>query len=193
MKIQRVAVVLFLGLLLLTTFACGGSAGQGSSSTPTPTWATYSNSSRGISMQYPQNWVKTENQSGSAYVIIFSSPAHSDSTYAERLSIFVSHSEQPVVNLSDWVDTCILTLRTSQTGFNLSESSATTLAGMPARKLVYTGKSIKYPSNYSTECMQIISVKDNNIVYTIGFAADITTYDSDVKTAQQMIDSFTIY
>lgn len=187
MKIAKAAVILLIGLLLVTAFACGGGSEQGSNPTltPSPSWATYSNSSLGFSIQYPQDWGKVESQNGSLSIVVFGTGARSDSIYGEGFAI----SKKPGLSaiLSVWVNGTIISLR-EYAGFNLVESSAATLAGMPAHKFVYTWED----DPYSVKCMEIISVK-NNYVYYIEFRTDITTYDSDVTTAQHMLDSFVIY
>ena len=175
MKIQRSAVVLLLGMLLVTTLACGGES---------ITWAIYSNSSLGISIQYPQDWTKSEGESGG---VSFFTPK-TDASDLGIVVVSVYEQEQPVT-LSEWVDELIRVLSAGQTGFELSESSATTISDMLAQKVVYTYRS----GQYSVKCIEVVSVKDNNIVYTIEFLADVTTYNRDVKTVQPMIDSFVIY
>ncbi len=182
MKIVKAAVVLLLGLLLVTAFACGGGSEQEAAPAG---WTTYSNSSLGISIQYPQDWGKVELQNGSITTIAFGFGKRSDSIYGEMVAVGVDDGLS--ATLSEWVEGTIITLR-EYTGFNLVESSAATLAGMPAHKFVYTWED----DSYSVKCMKIISVK-NNYVYYIDLITDVATYESDLKTAQQMIDSFVIY
>jgi hypothetical protein len=186
MKIQKAAVVLLLGLLLVTTLACSCSE-QGSNPTPPSGWSTYSNTSYGISIQYPEEWITIETQNSSISCVCFGTGPRSDSTYVAGLLICVDDLGQPVI-LSEWVSESLSYWRESCVDFNLTDSSITTIADMPAQRFIYTYKD----DQYSVKCMHIISVK-SNVVYDIAFRTDAATYDIDVKTAQQMIDSLVIY
>lgn len=185
MKIVKAAVGLLLGVLLITAFACsGGSSEQGSTPTPTPAWATYSNSSLGISIQYPQDWTKVEGAAGT--VVTFQSPQSSASDdFLENLNIVVEDLSSQPMTLSEYVELNVNMLKQYIPSYKLIDSSSTTLAGMPAQKLVYTGEL----QQYALKWMQIISIK-NNVAYVISYTATESSYSSNLETAQHMIDSF---
>lgn len=183
MKIVRLAVVLLMGLLLVTAFACsGGGSGQGSTPTPAPAWATYSNSELGISIQYPQDWEKWETGADGA---TFVSPTADADVKPGIVFVSVMKEESPIT-LSDHVDEWILGMKLYSPSDNISESSETTVADMPAHKFVVTSTSNEQSL---MKRLEIHTIK-NNTVYIITYITFESVYPNYLETAQQMIDSF---
>ncbi|MFA5055617.1 MAG: hypothetical protein WC562_05525 [Dehalococcoidia bacterium] len=184
MKIVKSSIALLLVLLLVTTFACGGSGPQ-SNPTPLPGWSTYSNSSLGISMQYRQDWTKVEGQFD---VVEFFSPLTGESSPQGVLMIYVHDALN--MTLSERVDEWISYREKSVQDFNLSESNVTTIAGIPAHKVVYTWEDEDY--GFLMKNMEIHAIKDST-EYIIIYMVYESAYANYLDTAQQMIDSFVIY
>jgi len=181
MKTVKASVVLLLGMLLVTTFACGGSAGQGTNPTPTPVWATYTNVSNGFSIQYPQDWTKLERINDVIFIKeVQSAPA--------VVFISVYEEEQGTTVDDDYVDQCILAMRLYSPGDNISESSETTVAGMPAHKFICINTSAQTPMKR----MEIHTIKDN-MLYITTYMTSESVYPAYLTTVQQMIDSLVIY
>ena len=65
----------------------------------------------------------------------------------------------------------------------LLESNTTTLAGLPAHKMVFT--------NLGLKTMQIWTIKDDR-VYTITYVAEEEDFQDDLDVAEKMIKSFQI-
>ena len=63
------------------------------------------------------------------------------------------------------------------------ESNATTLADLPAHKIVF--------SNLGTKTMQVWTIEDNRI-YTITYVAEEEDFEEDFQVAERMIQSFEI-
>lgn len=176
MKIVKAAVVLLIGMLFVTAFACGG--GQ-----KPVTWATYSNSSLGFSIQYPQNW--TEWETGTDR-ITFVSPTADAAAKPGIVSVSVYKEEEPLILNADYVDKCILAMKLYSLADNISESSESTVAGMPAHKFVVSSTS----ANQSLmKRMEVHTIK-NNTIYIISYITFESAYPDNLATAQQMIDSF---
>jgi hypothetical protein len=180
MKIVKATVVLLLGMLLVTAFACGGGSEQEAAPAG---WATYSNSSLGFNIQYPQDWKNWEGLVGD---VTFVTPT-TDASVPPAV-IFVSVYEENLT-LSQHVDECILAMKSSSLGYNIPESSETTVAGMPAHKFVVTCKS---KDQSLMKQMDVHTIK-NNTVYIITYMVFESDYPIYLDTAQHMIDSFVIY
>ena len=179
MRIVRVAVVLLLGVLLVTAFACAGGSGQGSAPAG---WSTYSNSSLGFSIQYPQDWTKWEGRMGA---VMFVTPKGS---IASAIVMIGCYDAETATLTDDYVNECILALKSTFPDANVSESSAITVDGMPAHKFVYTTNT----NNSLMKAMDIHSIKDSKD-YTVYYLAASANYTVNLETVQQMIASFKFY
>jgi hypothetical protein len=145
----------------------------------------YENSTYGIRIQYPSSWTKQESQNQSSNDIVkFSSTAR---TAPASLAITGGKPAPQSIPLQLYINASIYALRQSFDNFSLIESNATTLAGFPAYKIVYTG--IIPSSGLELEFMQVLTIKDSkNFVITFGtLPTDFSTY---LPTTQKMIDSF---
>src|SRR5205823_9533128 len=78
-------------------------------------------------------------------------------------------------------------LRHSFDNFSLIDSNATTLAGFPAHKIVYTA--VLPSSGLELKFMQILTIKDSKS-FVITFGTLPTNYSRYLPTIQKMIDSF---
>jgi hypothetical protein len=85
-----------------------------------------------------------------------------------------------------WSNASINELRQSFPGFNITESNATTLAGIPAHKIVY--KSLT-PSGREIELMQVWTIKGSK-VFIITYGALSQDFPTYLPTIQKLIDSF---
>jgi hypothetical protein len=145
----------------------------------------YENSTYGIRIQYPSSWLKEESHNQSSNDIVkFSSTAR---TAPASLAITGGKPAPQSIPLQLYINASIDVLKHSFDNFSLVESNATTLAGFPAYKIVYTG--IIPSSGLELKFMQILTIKDSkNFVITFGtLPTDFSTY---VPTIQKMIDSF---
>jgi len=94
------------------------------------------------------------------------------------------------MTLSERVDEWISYREKSVQDFNLSESNVTTIAGIPAHKVVYTWEDEDY--GFLMKNMEIHAIKDST-EYIIIYMVYESAYANYLDTAQQMIDSFVIY
>jgi hypothetical protein len=147
---------------------------------------TYQNSSYGISVQHPSNWIGEENHNATSpgRIVKFSSP---QGTPPATLNIIGGNRLPLNMSLEQFSAASINNLRQSLPLFNLLESSSTTLGGFPAHKVVYIadvapGSGVKF--------MQVWTIKDARyfIITDASLPSDFSNY---LPTIQHMTDSST--
>jgi hypothetical protein len=74
-------------------------------------------------------------------------------------------------------------IKINSTEGQILESNLTTLAGLPAHKIVFTDAGLQK--------MQVWTIKDDRI-FTITYEADEEDFQNDLQVAQGMIESFQI-
>ena len=144
----------------------------------------YENSTYGIRIQYPSNWIKQESQNQSSNLIVgFKSPPGTRFAY---ITIERGGHVPQNISLEQFSNATINELRQLFPGFNLTESNSTTLAGIPAHKIEYTSIT---QSGRELELMQVWTLKDaRDFIITYGsLSRDFSSY---LPTIQKMIDSF---
>jgi len=146
------------------------------------TFLTYKNPTYGIQIQYPSTWIKVVNQSSHEIVRFISPPG----TVHASLGIIVRTGASQLIPLQVYVNAGIDVLKKIFSGFNLINSNATTLGGVPAQKMVYTAN---LPSGPKLKFLQYFAIRDNtSYVITSGtLPGDFATY---VPTLEKMITSF---
>jgi len=143
---------------------------------------SYKNSIHRITIAYPSNWVKKESQNRSSNdIVTFISPSGS-----ELVNI---RGGQPALNISleQWSGTAIDLLRKSFTNFTLVVSNSTTLSGLPAREIVFSGT---IPSSgHEIKVLELLTIKDGSRFW---IAAFVNPNDFSIfqPTLQKMINSF---
>jgi hypothetical protein len=146
------------------------------------TFLTYTNSAYGIKVQYPSTWTRSANQSSNEIVRFISPPG----TVPVSLNIIVKPGLSQSIPLQLYVNAGIDILKKSIPNFDLISSNATTLGGVPAEKMVYTGN---LPSGLKLKLIQSFAIKDTTgyIVTSGTLPDDFTSY---LPTVQKMISSF---
>ena len=146
---------------------------------------TYQNSTYGISVQHPSNWIKEENHNSTSpgHIVKFSSP---QGTPPATVNIIGGNRLPLNMSLEEFSAASINNLRQSFPRFNLLESSSTTLGGFPAHRVVYTAE---VAPGFGVKFMQVWTIKDaRDFIITDGsLPSDFSNY---LPTIQHMINSF---
>src|SRR5665647_921200 len=137
--------------------------------------ATYE--SGNFTIQYPSDWKNAT---------LRTTFSDSFSVLSGGTSVTAMSMNMSVGSLSSYSNSRIETLK-SNSNYTLIESGNTTLAGNPAYKAVYT---LNY-EGISGKLKEIWTIKEGKI-YSITYTATPGNYDTNVETAQKMIDSFQI-
>jgi hypothetical protein len=177
--IKKTAIVLIGAVLIVSVLASGCTFNVGNTSTST-TSTTYT-SAKGYSIKYSSDWSKPEEQQSGSFVV-FLTPTNN---VTENLNV-------QVVNLSasDTLATVTDDVISNVQGydnFKQIEATNTTLAGLPANKIVYTATI----HDDQLKLLQMWTVKDGK-AYVITYKGSGTNYGTHLSAAQQMIDSFQI-
>jgi hypothetical protein len=102
---------------------------------PNNNFITYQNSTYGITIQYPTDWLIHESHGEVPHgIVLFRTPL--ETTFAS-LNIY-GGDLSPYMSFQQYVEGTIYQLSTQFQNFNLIESSPTSLDGYPAQKLLYT-------------------------------------------------------
>lgn len=150
---------------------------------------TYQNSTAGIKLQYPSNWVKQENgtrQDTQTDLVTFTPP-----TINSNASLDIT-----VDDITDSLGTTLAQYGSDEIGslkqqfanndFKLIDSkSSIILAGLPAYRIVYTS----VDQNTTTKDMEIGAINGGK-VYLLTYEAGPNEYDKYLPIALKMIDSF---
>ena len=152
---------------------------------------SYENPTYGITIQYPSNWMASTNQLPTYNSIIgFYSPLESLSDvlpveFALSITTYTNN-----ISLDEY--TKITRTALEQQGMEISESSATTLAGNPAHKITFLpGDQIAQNSPVEFKFMQIFTIIGNK-VYSLSYNAEASKFSTHLNTIQQMLDSVKI-
>lgn len=149
-------------------------------------YETYNNS--GIEITYPSTgWEVQEpignSWSNSTVIVNFIKPVNNN-----VLNVVIERLPDKGITVDDYVDNGLSYLKNSSTiSFNIMEMKNTTLAGNPAKKIVFT--ITNGTNNY--KIMEVATIKEDN-AYIITYLANEDRYLSDIKQVQNMIDSFKI-
>ena len=152
---------------------------------------SYENPTYGITIQYPSNWMASTNQLPTYNSIIgFYSPLEglSDVLPVEFALSITTYTNN--ISLDEY--TKITRTALEQQGMEISESSATTLAGNPAHKITFSpGDQIAQNSPVEFNFMQIFTIIGNK-VYSLSYNAEASKFSTHLNTIQQMLDSVKI-
>ena len=148
------------------------------------TWLIYQNSTLGIKIQYPSNWIKVEGRNNNNLVKFFPPEVKSGSIHA-FIQVRVVNIPTPMQNkisLEQYTQKELNQLRKS---FTITDSHASTIAANhnPAHTILYGAEDFKG--------MKIWTIKDSSI-YLITYAAKTEKYPIYLPTIQKMVSSFNI-
>ena len=177
---SKKSAVLMIGAVLIVSVLMSGCTFNVGNTSSTPSSTTYT-SAKGYSIKYSSDWGKPEEQNNGTFVV-FLTPANN---VTENLNV-------QVVNLSanDTLATVtddVISTAQDYANFKQIEATNTTLAGLPAYKIVYTATI----DGDQLKLLQTWTVKDGK-AYVITYKGFPTNYDTHLSAAQQMIDSFQI-
>jgi eukaryotic-like serine/threonine-protein kinase len=151
---------------------------------PNETWLTYRNSTLGVKIQYPSDWIKVEGRNNNNLVKFFPPEIRSGSIHAfiQVRVVNIPTSMQDKISLEQYTQKELNQLRKS---FNITDSHASTIAANhnPAHTILYGAEDFKG--------MKTWTIKDSRI-YLITYAAKTEKYPIYLPTIQGMINSFNI-
>jgi hypothetical protein len=160
--------------------------------TTMPSFLTYHNSTYGINIQYPSDWLYKGNEISNDSVqsiVTFASPLLFTSNSNKSIPVVTVGIEKlPFYNvpLDLYTNLTINQLRKSDPGFSLLGSNDVSFAAIkPAHKIVFT-------SDSGRKTMAVYAIKGDKAYIIDYIAGSGATYSNYGLIAQKMIDSFQI-
>ena len=144
----------------------------------------YENPSLRMKIEYPFDWIKTDNRATASNPIVSFSPPQEGFS---KLFIEVSKSSSGNVTLSEYANNQIEKLGSMLLSFRLVESSPTTIDGTQAEMIVYTFML----QNIEFKKMEIWTIKDSRL-YTINYIAEENRYSTYLPVVKKMLNTFTV-
>jgi hypothetical protein len=176
--IKKTAMLLVGAVLIVSVLASGCTFNVGTpSASPTNTYE----SPRGFTIKYSSDWSKPQEQQNGA-IVLFLTPTNNET---ENLNVQVANLSATDTLASITQD--VKSNAQSYDNFTQIEATNTTLAGLPAYKIVYTAT----VDGDQLKALQTWTVKDGK-AYAITYKGAPSNYNTYLSAAQQMIDSFQI-
>lgn len=145
---------------------------------------TYEDITTGISIQFPSNWEKSVNLDN---FVTFRAPPETDTRiYPAALGLKIQELASKSVLLQEVTKVQISELKKSNPNLEFSESISTTLAGIPAYRVVFTATD---NNQVERKAMQIWTIIDNKAIL-ITYKAQPDKYSTYLPTIERMISSF---
>lgn len=150
----------------------------------TEDFETWTNTQYGIIIQYPANWEVDEEPN--VGIVAFGPSSESIS-----VEIFVDN-QYPGTTLDEYQETLIKVYKTFLLeDLEVVEIGKTTLSGLPAKSVTFTGKIKQQDVSIDVKMTQVFTIKDD-IAYRIQYGSAQSQYPVYLSTATKMIDSFKI-
>lgn len=142
----------------------------------------YFNFTKGIRMKYPCTWFKEERMTEPAIVAFLSSPEGPTDRFRENVNVMME-SLPPGATFQNYIE---FTLQQTQyvPGFQLVESTPSTIASLPGYRFGYT----YFNGPVHLRCQQFFINKGVK-VFTITYTAETTSYDKFLSMVESMIES----
>ncbi|MDP3973756.1 MAG: PsbP-related protein [Candidatus Daviesbacteria bacterium] len=152
-----------------------------------PKTKTYTNSTYGLSLEYPEGWSMRENPAA-GIVVAFGSPKESsDDKFVDNVNVsFTDLSSKGDLTLEQLTDAWLKETE-SAPDFNLLDRKSTSTAGEAAEQLVYSYNS----KGMDTKGMVVIT-KKGEMAYIVTYTAEQTSYDNFVDAANTVVTSLRI-
>ena len=151
----------------------------------TNNYLTYQNSTLGMQIRYPSNWIKNNTISGQ--YVLFDSPQTYKRHHLTEVRVLAGVRNSSSTNLTHTLNDEINTARNYTTNFHLISSNTTSsLAGQHAYRFEFT-----YSSGSPRELIETGTVVDSKVYYIQALSV-ADQYRNYFQTIQMIIDSFKI-
>lgn len=146
---------------------------------------TYHNSTYGVQMDYPDNWL-AEPAVEEFSIVTFYSPYENDVDALADYMFIAYEIVIPGTSLADYTDSITkMVKQTEGDNLDIIDSRQTTIAGLPGHRLTYTSFLVGIGE---TKITAIWTINDGR-AYLFYFGALKSTYDGYISTAEKMFDS----
>jgi hypothetical protein len=149
----------------------------------------YANSDHGIRIEYPANWKPNEHPYGDKFIVDFTSTLkNSSDVFPATITVSIETLKQ-IIPLDVYTNAIVAKAKQSLPGFQLIDSNATMLAGIPAHKIVYTFESADPAIQLPFKSMNVWTIKEGK-TYNFSYTQTRSQYIKYLPVLGHMISSF---
>jgi serine/threonine-protein kinase len=149
----------------------------------------YTNPNHGIRIDYPVNWELDEHHYNDKFIAHLTSTLKNSSDISPATITISVETLKKNISLDNYTNTNLAKAKQSLPRFQLIESNATTLAGTPAHKIVYTFLSPDPAIQIPFKSMNIWTIKQGK-AYNISYTQTKSQYIEYLPVLVHMIKSF---
>jgi hypothetical protein len=149
--------------------------------TALPDFFWYIDTDEGIKIKYPSDWTVSDRNLKRNDIIKFFSPEFDSGSETATAAVFLKISPSSGISLDE------LAARENEGTQNtrVLEDRGTDLAGLQAYEIIY----YEYDPDRTLKVKSIFTIEDDDI-YRINYAADVSTFDDYLPMVEEMIQSF---
>ena len=151
----------------------------------------YTNPDHGIRINYPANWKLDEHHYTDKFIAHLTSTLKNSSDVSPATFTVSVETLKKNISLDNYTNANLAKAKQSLPHFQLIESNATTLAGIPAHKIVYTFLSPDPAIQIPFKSMNIWTIKHGK-AYNISYTQARSQFTKYLEVTEHMINSFTI-
>lgn len=167
------------------------STGAPSNATTPNNFLVYSNPNHGIRIDYPANWKLDEHPYTDKFIALLTSTLKNNSDVSPATFTVSVETLKKNVSLDNYTNANLAKAKQSLPRFQVIDSNATILAGIPAHKIVYTFVSPDPAIQIPFKSMNIWTIKQGK-AYNISYTQARSQYNKYLEVIEHMINSFRI-
>jgi len=194
-KNTKIASSLFLALTIQLSIVVIGLSDSVYAQAGEP-FKTYQNPKFGLTLAYPPNWSVDELRkdpaaaSNNSIVAIFKSPSQGQNDkYLENVIINIQGPRSDIKSLETYTQNSLKAFNNMSDTIKILKSGADTLAGLPARELIYSSTGIP---GLNLEKRQVFTVLNNNTAYVVTYGAEQPEFQKNIQNIEKLINSIKI-
>lgn len=156
----------------------------------------YQNPKFGLTLFYPPTWSVDELRkdpaaaSNNSIVAIFKSPKQGNNdTYLENVIINIQGPRSDIKSLETYTQNSLKEFNNMSDTIKILKSGPDTLAGIPARELIYSSTGIP---GLNRQIMQVFTVLNNNTAYVVTYSAEQPEFQKNIQNIEKLINSIKI-
>lgn len=188
------AIAILIALIILIITSSGGTAGNNTTVTPqnqTVKIPAKIYSAGGIYLEYPASWnITTDEVNGKNMQIVIQDSASANNPNSTQLAAFTIFKVQKDGNetAEQRKETFIQSLTKSGANIAVANTTNTTINGINATEVIYTGNGPKYEPLQ----LKVIYFEKNNVIYILGFLTKGIDLQSQAPYFDMILNSFRI-
>ena len=145
----------------------------------------FDHATQGYSLAYPNDWTKQQDEASG--VTGFISPSEGEEDFTENVNIVAEATGGQTITLDQYTQQSLEQLDKILPGASIEESTPTTLAGLPAHRVIYSGSTL----GFNLKWMQIWTLSDTS-AYVLTYTATQDAFDTYRSAVDQIVTTFSL-